>query len=73
MSTTPRTLDVWLQITEAPPELPTAVLKLKVEVPLSATIMHDNMLNCQRAVEQAVYTLFKRYHDDLARSCPQSG
>jgi hypothetical protein len=59
----PRTFDAWIQITEALPDLPTPTLKLKVEIPLSATIMHDNMLNCQRAIEQAVYELFRKYHD----------
>lgn len=51
---------------------PKSKLTINIDVPLSATIMHDNMLNVQREVEQAIYTLFKKYHDDTTGSCPQS-
>jgi hypothetical protein len=50
-----------------------SVHQAKVTLLLDAGTDWDNLLNTQRAIEQMVYTTFKRVHDEAALLLHQGG
>lgn len=74
MSTIPKTVRVSIELGDhlLPEGEWFATQSFDLDIQLSATIMHDNMLNVQRAVDQGIYELFRRLHNDTVGGSPQS-